>query len=254
MAVQIMTDVWEHSKARGTRLLVLLAIADAADRQSRQAYPGLRLLAHYARITRRQTLAHIEALIAAGELERVRGGRIGQRAVYRVLVGLKEGEAGNTLQGEAGNTLQGAADITLQGEVQRTERVKPSAKEGEVATSPLPTTEPTTEPTAERIRAALPDDLARTAFDDLCRASRNATAWAAEVEALTTGLTPPGYAWPIIGRALREMSANGDPPKVALLRGYCRRAAAGEPSAAHAGDEFVAGMQRVKEEARAAHR
>lgn len=274
MAVQIMSDVWEYSAATGTRLLVLLAIADAADRQSREAFPGLRLLSRYARIRDRQALAHIEALIEMGEIERVRGGRVGSRAVYRVLVGTRKGEAKRTLdrkkdqedrgplpsgEGAEERTLEssrvqdttpsirqtGRADraVALDKRVQApapsaSERVQSGAEEGagsrqtRVQLDCTPSNYGTNYLTEKmrlgaaqrRVEEALADDdLARTAFTGLCRASQNPEAWAAEVEALATGLTPPGYPWPVVALALRELSANGAAPNVRLLRSYCRR-------------------------------
>lgn len=139
VAIQVMQDVWQHSSATGSRLLVLLAIADAADRQTRIAYPGLEFLSQYARLKKRQALAHIEALITTGELERVAAGHQGQRASYRVLVGADP----RTLMGAAARTLvqsEGCSPAQREGAVQRQNRVQ--------APAPLPTTEPTTEPTA----------------------------------------------------------------------------------------------------------
>ena len=87
MAIQVMTDAWQHSKAEGTRLLVLLALADAADRETRLAYPGIKRIGEYARVSRSQVLRHIAALIEMGELARVTPPKGRKRAVFEILMG-----------------------------------------------------------------------------------------------------------------------------------------------------------------------
>ena len=69
----------------------------------------------------------------------------------------------------------------------------------------------------------LTDPLHREAWTRLCRASGNPDAWAASVTAIGTGMHPPSFPWPVIGQALADMSANGDRPNIARLRGCCGR-------------------------------
>ncbi|KKM77985.1 hypothetical protein LCGC14_1364580, partial [marine sediment metagenome] len=132
MAIQVMTDVWQYSKAEGTRLLVLLALADAADRETRLAYPGLKRIGEYARVNKRQTLAHIRALIEMGELARVTPARGRKRAVFELLIGQKKGAGSCTLSPE--------------------DRVQPSVSIGcspahnRVQSSAIPIIEPSIEP------------------------------------------------------------------------------------------------------------
>lgn len=101
MAIQVMTDVWQYSKAEGTRLLVLLALADAADRETRLAYPGIKRIGEYARVNKRQTLAHVKALIEMGELRRIKPARGQRRAEYEVLIGQEKGAGDRTLDSES---------------------------------------------------------------------------------------------------------------------------------------------------------
>jgi hypothetical protein len=74
--------VWERSKARGTELLVLLAVADYAHDDGRDAWPTIETLATKSRLSVRAVWDILRRLQVAGELEveknadgrRVRGG------------------------------------------------------------------------------------------------------------------------------------------------------------------------------------
>lgn len=68
MSILIQTEVWKHSKASGTDLLLLLAIADNADEQSRQAFPAVKTIAEKCRITERGAQKCIRSLTKLGEL------------------------------------------------------------------------------------------------------------------------------------------------------------------------------------------
>ena len=101
--------------------------------------------------------------------------------------------------------------------------------------------------------AELTDQLHRTAWGALCRASRNPAAWIASVRAIADGLHPPAYPWAVIGQALADMSANGQPPNIALLRGCCQRlttprAADGKPDTPKRQLERMLAEERAKEE------
>jgi hypothetical protein len=67
MSIQVSTRVWEGSKHKSGNLLVLLAIADHADREG-TAYPGIQLLADKTRVTRRHVRRCISELLKSGEL------------------------------------------------------------------------------------------------------------------------------------------------------------------------------------------
>lgn len=71
MAISVMTDVWEKSRARGTELLLLLAIADFAN-QDGVAYPSVPTLAKKIRMSERNTHYLLKKLATAGELEIMR--------------------------------------------------------------------------------------------------------------------------------------------------------------------------------------
>jgi len=63
-----MTHVWNNSKQGGSRLLMLLAIADYANEQGK-AWPSLETLAQRTRQTTRNTIRIIEKCVADKELE-----------------------------------------------------------------------------------------------------------------------------------------------------------------------------------------
>lgn len=63
-----MTWVWEHSRAAGTDLLVLLAIADHAADDGGNAYPSVSTLARKTRVSERTVQRSIRTLVELGEL------------------------------------------------------------------------------------------------------------------------------------------------------------------------------------------
>lgn len=67
MSVQVWTKVWAESKHSGSRLLMLLAIADFAD-ASGVAYPSVETLATKTRMTPRNANLILSALTKSGEL------------------------------------------------------------------------------------------------------------------------------------------------------------------------------------------
>lgn len=70
MSVRVMNRVWECSRAKGSGLLVLLAIADYAnDRYAEKAWPGLDAIAQKARCTTRRAQQLLKELAEMGELE-----------------------------------------------------------------------------------------------------------------------------------------------------------------------------------------
>lgn len=54
MSIKIMNEVWEHAPVTQGTLLVLLALADAADEGTRMCFPGIARLAKFARLQERQ--------------------------------------------------------------------------------------------------------------------------------------------------------------------------------------------------------
>ena len=86
MSIAVMSEVWKSSSLKGSRLLLLLAIADHADDDG-VAWPGIDSLARKTRMSRRQTITNIQALIEAGELELLDPGGLGAKDTnkYRVI-------------------------------------------------------------------------------------------------------------------------------------------------------------------------
>jgi hypothetical protein len=83
MSIKLMTEVWDHSKANGNGLLLMLAIADFANDQ-REAWPSVGTLAKRTRLGERSVQRLATELQAMGELEIVvGGGRLGCN-IYRI--------------------------------------------------------------------------------------------------------------------------------------------------------------------------
>ena len=74
MSVRVQSAVWEHSRATGNALLVLLKIADNCDDDGRNAWPSLPSLARYCRCSVSTVQRSIRELEDLGELEVVRRG------------------------------------------------------------------------------------------------------------------------------------------------------------------------------------
>lgn len=68
MSVQATTWVWEHSKASGTDLLVLLAIADAANRDGRRSYQSAATVAAMTRLSKRTVQRSVARLVELGDI------------------------------------------------------------------------------------------------------------------------------------------------------------------------------------------
>jgi hypothetical protein len=69
LSVEVMAWVWEHSMARGTARLVLLAIADHAGPDGRNAWPSQQRLARKCRVSVRTVRRAIDELVALEELD-----------------------------------------------------------------------------------------------------------------------------------------------------------------------------------------
>lgn len=91
MSVQATSWVWEHSQSEGTARLVLLAIADAANREGERAWISANTIATMCRIGHRTAQRKVAELITMGELEKM--GERGEKHanVYR-LPGVNKGE------------------------------------------------------------------------------------------------------------------------------------------------------------------
>lgn len=67
MSIRVMGDVWARSRAKGSALLLLLAIADQA-RDDGTAWPSVELMSRRIRMSERQVHRLVSHLIALGEL------------------------------------------------------------------------------------------------------------------------------------------------------------------------------------------
>jgi len=68
MSIKLMADVWEHADAKGSELLLLLAIADNAN-DSGEAWPGVKTLAKKTRLSKRNVQYLIRRLEIKGLLQ-----------------------------------------------------------------------------------------------------------------------------------------------------------------------------------------
>lgn len=88
MSIKIMTRVWEKSQFKGSKLLLLLAIADNANDKG-EAWPGVEYLAKKTRLTERHITRLITELNKSDELAVIRGGRYqGDSNFFYVLTGM----------------------------------------------------------------------------------------------------------------------------------------------------------------------
>lgn len=89
MSIRVMSWVLDESTATGNDRLVLIAIADEADDDGRNAFPSMDRIARRARINRHTAMRAIKRLEDLGELEVTRPettGR-GHHNTYRILTG-----------------------------------------------------------------------------------------------------------------------------------------------------------------------
>jgi hypothetical protein len=70
MSIKVMSWVWEYSMVGAEDILVLLAIADAANDDGRNAFPGIEKLARKCRCSERTVQRAIDRLVKAGELDK----------------------------------------------------------------------------------------------------------------------------------------------------------------------------------------
>jgi Helix-turn-helix domain len=104
VSVEVIRWVWKHSRAKGSDRLVLLAIADNANDDGGNAFPGHKALMEKTLLPRSTVYDCIERLVQLGELERAEhGGGRGKRTVYRVLM---ENRPGSGLNPEAKQTVR----------------------------------------------------------------------------------------------------------------------------------------------------
>ena len=84
MSIRVMSNVWKNSAAKGSTLLLLLAIADYAHDDGGGAYPSVKTLSEKIRMTERNVQLLTKKLEKLGELEVLRIGAPDRTNIYRV--------------------------------------------------------------------------------------------------------------------------------------------------------------------------
>ncbi len=70
MSMEAIIDVWQHSRQKGSRLLVMLALANYAHPETGEIFPSQSTLANKVRLKERYVRGILDDLEAAGEIER----------------------------------------------------------------------------------------------------------------------------------------------------------------------------------------
>lgn len=91
MSVHVSSRVWKHSQQRGTRRLLVLALAEFANAEG-IAWPSIRTLAEHLNEPERHTKRLLRQVEEDGEIASKPGGGRGHTTMYAVLVGLSEQE------------------------------------------------------------------------------------------------------------------------------------------------------------------
>jgi hypothetical protein len=131
VSVYVTAYVWEHSSRKGTELLLLLAIADIADKNG-VAYPGVKTLAGYIRMSGRNTQRALAKLERSGEISVRRNGGPNGTHLFQVRMNhslplFAPEEGGDKLSGD-----------NLSGDTRGLKGVTPRAQRGDIAMTPEP--------------------------------------------------------------------------------------------------------------------
>jgi hypothetical protein len=129
MSIRVIDHVWRNSKQEGGALLLLLAIADYAHDDGRNAYPSLKTLARKTRLSRRHIINLIKKLEDAGELVVDRGAGpdhgTGPTHRYQIIMGGGEVSSPPMAEGSELSSPPGVKSVHQGGEVSSP---KPSCK------------------------------------------------------------------------------------------------------------------------------
>lgn len=109
MAFNVVEDALKHSEHGGTELLVLIVLAESANRDTRISYPAVATIAKLARVSRATVQRALRKLEASGEVEVIDnalGGRGTRR--YRVVVGVKGHQSEAPPQGSPNGSPNGS--------------------------------------------------------------------------------------------------------------------------------------------------
>lgn len=119
MSVYVTRYVWEHSRVSGTKLLVLLALADFATDEG-LAWPSIEALAQKARISVRNAQYILRELEEAGEIEITRNAGRGKTNLYRIVCEKVQGLA--PFEGER---VQEVAPFPVDGGIEKVQPIAP---------------------------------------------------------------------------------------------------------------------------------
>src|SRR5919202_261873 len=108
MATKITTEVWQYSQAKGSALLLLLALADFADSDHGQCWPAVKRLAFLIRMSERNTQYLLRKLAADGHIAIHLRASPRKTNLYRVLRPWCKDCAVPTTEGATGRTRDGA--------------------------------------------------------------------------------------------------------------------------------------------------
>src|SRR5690242_14887936 len=87
MSVRVMADVWDSALEGATATHVMAVLANSADDDGTNCFPGTRLIARRARVSERTVIRTIQDLESAGWLKVLqRGSGAGNRTEYRLNV------------------------------------------------------------------------------------------------------------------------------------------------------------------------
>jgi DnaD/phage-associated family protein len=140
MSIKYMSMVWEHSKHDGSKLLVLLALADHANDDG-VCWPSIPRLAKRARISERQVKRIVQDLADSGDLEIVsRGDGRGHSTIYKlkgdtIMSPFSDKNSDIAMSPFNDTDISGKGDIlSIKGDIQ--------GIKGDIAMSPEPPIEP----------------------------------------------------------------------------------------------------------------
>jgi hypothetical protein len=161
MSKEYRDRVWQQSKLKGGKLLVMLALAEHADAKG-ECWPGMPILMEKSRLTDRQIRRVLNALATEGYLaieERAIGR--GKRPHYRLfpdekadILSVNKEQKADIFDGKSGHFVHGKADI-FDGKADISD-----ANYSHARSEPLePTTEPKREERAAPAAPPVPDDL-----------------------------------------------------------------------------------------------
>jgi len=108
MATKITAEVWEHSPAKGSALLLLLALADYAHSVDAQCWPSVERLASMIRMSERNTQYLLRRLAADGHIAIQLRGSPRKTNLYRVLRPWCKDCVWQTSEGATERTANGA--------------------------------------------------------------------------------------------------------------------------------------------------